>query len=120
MYFWSLFFRTHSLSRAEPSYSAGDNLSFLTTSSNEVGTTGATCMSGLPQFGLPRFFAIEILWVLTRGLLHISGLDRAHPGTRFSSRRTVNITLTRIIWRRQNTMHCPWPTGIWQHKCTIA
>jgi hypothetical protein len=66
MYFWSLFLRTHSLSRAEPSYSAGDSRSFLTTSSNELGTTGAACMSGLPQFGLPRFFAIEIRTVQNR------------------------------------------------------
>src|SRR5205807_4414528 len=82
MYFWSLFFRAHSLSWREPSWSAGDKLSFLTTSSNEVGTTGAACMSGLPQFGLPRFFAIEILWVLTRGLPHISGLDPARATPR--------------------------------------
>jgi hypothetical protein len=75
MYFL-VFILSHPLLELEGAFIiCGDSRSFLTTSSNEVGTTGAACMSGLLQFGLPRFLTIEILWVLTRGLPHILGPD---------------------------------------------
>src|SRR5580658_682330 len=64
MYFEFLLRRAHSRRRVERMYWSGVSLNSLTTCSNEVtvGTTGPMG-SGLPQFGLPRRFAIlgEIL-----------------------------------------------------------
>src|SRR5208282_6696604 len=57
--------RAHSRRRVERMYWSGVSLNSLTTCSNEVtvGTTGPIG-SGLPQFGLPRRFAIDFfpLW----------------------------------------------------------
>ena len=59
MYFEFLFRRAHSLRRVDRMYWSGVSLYSLTTCSNDVtvGTTGPIG-SGLPQFGLPRRFAI--------------------------------------------------------------
>lgn|GEM_PF-5982389 len=60
MYLEFLFRRAHSRSRVEREYWSGVSLYSFTASSNEVitGTTGPIG-SGLPQFGLPRRFAID-------------------------------------------------------------
>src|SRR6516165_6825264 len=59
MYFEFLFFRAHSRKRVERTYWSGWSLNSFTTCSNSVmvGTTGPIG-SGLPQFGLPRRFAM--------------------------------------------------------------
>lgn len=59
MYLEFLFLRAHSRNLVERMYWSGVNLYSLTTCSKEVtvGTTGPIG-SGLPQFGLPRRFAI--------------------------------------------------------------
>src|ERR1700729_1025301 len=59
MYFEFLLRRAHSRRRVERMYWSGVSLNSLTTCSKEVtvGTTGPMG-SGLPQFGLPRRFAI--------------------------------------------------------------
>src|SRR5580704_8536423 len=59
MYFEFRLRRAHSRSRVERMYWSGVSLNSLTTCSKEVtvGTTGPIG-SGLPQFGLPRRFAM--------------------------------------------------------------
>src|SRR5271163_667585 len=61
MYFEFLLRRAHSRRRVERMYWSGVSLNSLTTCSKEVtvGTTGPMG-SGLPQFGFPRRFAIEV------------------------------------------------------------
>src|ERR1700750_2566642 len=60
MYFEFLLRRAHSRRRVDRTYWSGVSLYSFTTCSNDVmvGTTGPIG-SGLPQFGLPRRFAIE-------------------------------------------------------------
>ena len=60
MYLEFLLRRAHSRSREERTYWSGVSLYSFTTCSNEVmvGTTGPIG-SGLPQFGLPRRFAMS-------------------------------------------------------------
>src|SRR5215471_20496630 len=67
IYFEFLLRRAHSRRRVERTYWSGVSLNSLTACSNDV-TTGITgpMGSGLPQFGLPRRFAITKL-VLFRG-----------------------------------------------------
>src|SRR5438067_7358472 len=62
MYFEFLFRLAHSRRRVERTYWSGVSLYSFTTCSKEVtvGTTGPIG-SGLPQFGLPRRFAISYL-----------------------------------------------------------
>lgn len=64
MYFEFLFLRAHSRRRVERRYWSGVSLNSRTTCSNSVmvGVTGPIG-SGLPQLGLPRRFAIELLFL---------------------------------------------------------
>jgi len=62
MYFEFLFLRAHSRNRVDRMYWSGLSLNSFTICSKEVtvGTTGPMG-SGLPQFGFPRRFAIDLL-----------------------------------------------------------
>jgi hypothetical protein len=62
MYFEFLFRRAHSRSLVDRMYWSGGSLNSLTICSKEVtvGTTGPMG-SGLPQFGFPRRFAIDVM-----------------------------------------------------------
>ena len=64
MYFEFLFRRAHSRKRVDRMYWSGVSLYSLTTCSKEVtvGTTGPIG-SGLPQFGFPRRFAMNSLFL---------------------------------------------------------
>src|SRR5947209_18065743 len=64
MYFEFLFRLAHSRRRVERTYWSGVSLYSFTTCSKEVtvGTTGPIG-SGLPQFGLPRRFAISYFFL---------------------------------------------------------
>src|SRR5438309_789702 len=88
IYFEFLFRLAHSRRRVERTYWSGVSLYSFTTCSKEVtvGTTGPIG-SGLPQFGLPRRFAISYLSfaLLFKQLLHRSNafllLCRYRPAT---------------------------------------
>lgn len=57
------YYSAPSLGAESKIHTVGDRRNFLTTSSKEFGRTRRVeCNSGLPQFGLPRFFFMRLLY----------------------------------------------------------